>query len=160
MIRSALRVCVVIAATASALGQTSDDLAAKYPAVSAYEVRPRILMTARYTRDGQVCELSLERRHTTPKDKEIDLGSNIPAKLVDELTEELVPASERGPETSRYLSPDSFVFGGISYTKKDFENISIEIHGSTSESCNGGEEVVIIRWRKRTCGATETKAIK
>lgn len=146
--------------TAFAFGQTPGELAAKYPVVSAYEVRPGILMTARYAADGQVCQMVLETRHYHRAD-EIDLGSTIPTKLEDRLIDELVPENERGkPTKSRWLNGD--VGGGVTYTKRDFENVSIEVHGSYScrekksskgqLSCDtGGDEVVVIHWKKRTC---------
>ena len=116
-------------------------------------------MTVKYAEDGQTCEMTLEKRHSSSKDKDIDLGSNIPSKLVDELTDELAPTADRGPATSRYLSPDSYVAGGVSYIKQDFQNVSIEVHGDTSESCNGGEKVVVIRWKKRVCAGVATAEI-
>jgi|SRR5580698_5600112 hypothetical protein len=148
-----LAACFLILVTISANGQTSEDLGAKYPAVAAYEVRPGVLMTVKYAEDGQACEMTLEKRHSSSKDRDIDLGSNIPGKVVDELTDELAPVVDRGPATGRYLSPDSYVAGGVSYTKRDFQNVSIEVHGDTSISCDGGEKVVVIRWKKRVCAA-------
>jgi len=64
MVKSLLALGVIGVLTASVAGQTSDNLVAKYPAISAYEVRPGILMTAKYAGDGQVCEMVLERRYT------------------------------------------------------------------------------------------------
>jgi hypothetical protein len=143
---------VVVIGTVCASGQTSAYLSAKYVPLSAYEVRPGVLMTATYGEDGQVCVMTIEKRHSSSKRADIDLSSKMPAKLVDELTDELVPPAERGPAKSKWLDDDSYVAGGVSYTKRSFENVSIEIHGSTSESCDGGDEVVIIRWTKRSCG--------
>jgi hypothetical protein len=158
MVRLLLASCMTIVAAVTVLGQSSDELAAKYPVVSAYQVRPGILMTAKYADDGQVCEMTIEKRHYSAP-REVDLSSNIPRRLIDQLTDDLVPESERGPATSRYLSDDSYVAGGVSYIKRDFEKVSIEIHGSTSESCNGGDEVVVIRWKKRACVVPKTTAV-
>jgi hypothetical protein len=151
MLKSLLAVCLLAFVAISVRGQTSEDLAAKYPAVAAYEVRPGVLMTVKYAEDGQACEMTLEKRHRSSKEKDVDLGSNIPPKLIDELTDELAPESDRGLATSRYLSPDSYVAGGVSYTKRDYQNVSIEVHGDTSTSCDGGEKVVVIRWKKSAC---------
>lgn len=156
--RSLIVLCAVFLAATLVRGQTSADLAAKYTAVAAYEVRPGVLMTVKYAEDGQACEMTLEKRHSSLKDRDIDLASNIPSKLVDELTDELAPAADRGPATSRYLSPDSYVAGGVSYIKRDFQNVSIEVHGDTSTSCDGGEKVVVIHWKKRAC--TEAAIVK
>jgi hypothetical protein len=145
-----LVVSYVMISAALCIGQTSAELEARYPRTAAYEVRPGISMIAKFADSGQVCELSLEKRHFNTT-KGVDLSSNIPRKLIDQLIDELVPAPERGAASSRYLSDDSYVAGGVSYIKRDFENVSIEIHGSTSQSCNGGDEVVVIHWKKRSC---------
>lgn len=58
------RICVLLLIlVGAALGQTSTDLSAKYSRVAAYEVRPHVLMTARFAADAQVCEMTLEKRH-------------------------------------------------------------------------------------------------
>lgn len=140
-------------------GQTSNELAAKFPRVSAYEIRPGILMTARYAADGQVCETVLEARHY--KTEQIDLGSTISRKVEDSLIEALAPENQRGkPTRSRWLSTD--IGGGVTYTRRDFENVRVDIYGAycgyqsrssaKQTPCNtGGDEVVVIRWKKRTC---------
>jgi hypothetical protein len=94
--KSLLVLCALVFVPASLRAQTSGDLAAKYLAVSAYEVRPGVLMTVKYAGDGQACEMTLEKRHSTSKDKDIDIGSNIPAKVIDELSDELAPEADRG----------------------------------------------------------------
>src|SRR5215831_235171 len=118
-------------------GQTAADLAAKYPSVSAYEIRPGILMTAKYGADGQVCEMVLEARHYQTPEK-VDLRSVIPGKLEDSLIDELVPIPERGEPIHRWskkepkdgwLDTDSYMAGGVSYLKRSYENVSIEQHG-------------------------------
>ena len=154
MLKTLLALSLVTMSGLLASGQTPADLSARYPAVSAYEVRPGILMTALYSADGQVCQMTIERRHSTPKEKDIDLSSTVSRKVIDQLTDELVPANERGQARSRWLDDDSYVAGGVSNVKRTFENVSIEIVGSTSQSCNGGDEVVIIRWTKRACAET------
>lgn len=133
---------VLIAVFAS--GQTSDNLAAKYPSISAYRVRPGLLMTARFAGDGQVCEMVLERRYTPDQ---TDADSTIPSKLEDQLIDELVPTAERGSSaTGRWLN-NSFVAGGVTHRERDFENVLIEIDGTVS----GGDKVIVIHWKKRTC---------
>jgi len=126
--------------------QTSNNLSAKYPTVSAYKVRPGILMTANYAEDGQVCEMLLQRRYTPDQ---TDANSTIPSKLVDQLIDELAPTVERGPAKSRWLG-DSFVAGGVTHVGRDFENVLVAIDGTVS----GGVNTVVIRWKNRTCAAT------
>jgi hypothetical protein len=72
--------------------RTSDNLSTKYPIVSAYGVRPGILMTAKYAENGQVCEMVMQRCYS-PDQPNAD--STIPNKLEDQLIDELVPGVER-----------------------------------------------------------------
>jgi hypothetical protein len=67
---------------------------AKYKAVEAYEIRPGVLMMPRYSSDGQVCEIGLEKLHYSPEI--IRLDSSLSREEVDQVLEELVPANERG----------------------------------------------------------------
>lgn len=136
-----------LASVVSAWAQTPNDLAAKYPVVAVYEVRPGILMTAHYGRDGQVCEAILEKRHYISAE-DIDLSSTISSKLRDELLDELAPPSERGPE-SKWLTSGSYIAGGVSHLERNFENVLVETDGDVST----GDKVVIIHWKQRTCAA-------
>ena len=148
--RPCLALLLTIFAASLAKGQTSENLAAKYPVIAAYQVRPGILMTARYSEDGQVCEMVLERRYTPDQS---DADSTISPKLEDQLIEELVPTTERGQAKSRWLG-NSFVAGGVTHTERDFENVLIEIDGTVSE----GDKVVVIHWKKRACAATKSRS--
>lgn len=140
MLTRPLLVCLI---AVSAWGQTADDLAIKYHSISAYEVRPGLLMTAKYAEDGQVCEMVLQRRYA---EDQTDADSTIPRKLEEQLIDELVP--EKGPATSRWLR-NSFVAGGVTHTERDFANVLVVIDGTVSE----GDKVVTIRWKGRTCAA-------
>ena len=158
-VATAFIVCVLVTSLG---GQTSQQLAAKYPLVSAYEVRPGILMTTKSASDGQVCEMVVESRHYRPPNN-VDLGSTIPSNLSEELINELVPTAERGkPTKSRWLSSD--VGGGVIHTSQEYENVSIELYGSSCtvvelsqkkrHQCDTvGDEVVVIRWKHRACVA-------
>jgi len=140
-IKSLWLLCLTV--VCSAWGQTASDLASKYSAVTAYEVRPGILMTARYAQDGQVCEMTLEKRHQTPG--KVDLDSTIPHELVKELVEELVPVSERGKPANQFTKKWGYItsiFGSLAVSEAQFENVSIEIDGSVSGSSSTGDEVV------------------
>jgi hypothetical protein len=72
--------------------------------------------------------------------------------------------SKKEPKDS-WLDPDSYMAGGVSYYKRSYENLSIEQHGyyrchdnqtakktdGKLDCSEGGDEVVVIRWTKRTC---------
>jgi hypothetical protein len=152
-----LLLCCLIG-VGSASGQTSTELASKYSPVAAYEIRPGILMTAKYADDGQVCEMVVEKRHETPA--KTDLGSAIPRSMVKQLIDELVPAAERGRPTKPYFKEDaeSTISGGVEDRASDFENVSIKVVASISQSCDSGDEVIVIRWKKRACMASKRVA--
>jgi hypothetical protein len=165
---------------APVFGQTAAELSAKYPPVSAYEIRPGILMTAKYADDGQVCEMVLEVRHYRTPEK-VELSSVIQPKLELGLIDELVPTAERGEPIHRWsnkepkdswVDPDSFSAGGMSYVKRSYKNVTVEEYGyyqchqgahssKSKEQVNcgeGGDEAIVIRWRKRACGSSKAHA--
>jgi hypothetical protein len=141
---------LILSAVPPTSAQSVADLSAKYPVVQAFEVRPGILMTARYDADGQVCEMVLERRHTTKTG--IDLGVSLTQEEVIKLVEELVPEVDRGKKLKGFYKSDSSITvnGSIVETEYPYENISIVFHGSVSDSC-AGDMVAIVKWRKRAC---------
>jgi len=80
-----------------------------------------------------------------------DFESAIPGALANQLVDELVPAGEKGKPISPYLSSESFVAGGASFIKKDYENVSVGMYGSLIEGKASGASVIVITWPKRTC---------
>ncbi|HEY6347774.1 MAG TPA: hypothetical protein VI636_00040 [Candidatus Angelobacter sp.] len=142
-----------IALAISTAGQTATDLATKYHPVSAYELRPGILMTARYADDGQICEAVIETRHYHPPTG-IDLRSTIAESTERELIDELAPPPIRGKETSRWLK-HSYLQGGILHLEHDYENVLIVTDGDQ----NSGDEILTIHWKKRTCANSKPTAV-
>jgi len=59
---SALTTSVITVMLLTTLGaaQTQRQLDEKYPKVNAYLERPNILLTAKYSTDGRVCEMALQ----------------------------------------------------------------------------------------------------
>jgi hypothetical protein len=74
---------------------------AKYKAIEAYEVRPGFIALPRYTANGQVCQIGLEKLHYSPD--MVRLDSELDRKDIDEIFNELVPADERGPRSKEML---------------------------------------------------------
>src|SRR5215475_15584208 len=73
--------------------QTQGQLEDKYPKVNAYLVRPKILLTARYSTDGLVCEMVLQPvRWTGDAMLLFPLSEEETIRIV----EEIVSESERG----------------------------------------------------------------
>ena len=125
------------------------DKFVKYKAVEAYEIRPGILMMPRYSNDGRVCEVGLERQHYSPEI--IRLDSELSRKDIDGIFDELVPVDERGPKSKDVLRDLIVVAGNSRTASVDYENVEIQIYGSAKPKCNEGEVAAVIRWKNRKC---------
>jgi hypothetical protein len=132
-------------------GQTAQQLAARFPAVAAYQIRPKILMLSKFDSKGQICEAIVEPLREGARSKTQRLVMS--EKLADELLQEIVPNDSRGASLSPFLDPDSEAAGGVYLTKTNFELVSIEKMGNFPQ--DAGEDtiqVLRITWTKRTCG--------
>ena len=123
--------------------QSVADLNAKYPVVTSYEVRPGILMTPKYSADGQVCQMSIERQRGTRSG--VMLDSFMSDKLVKEILDELAPRSERGkPRLGREGDAAIVTTGGMTTSGHAYENIDFEVVDGPNR-----ERVVLIAWNNR-----------
>jgi hypothetical protein len=126
---------------------------AKYKTVEAYEVRPGILMMPRYTADGQVCEIGLEKLHYAPQI--IRLDSDLSREEIDQIFDELVPADERGPGSKDPAGTLITQSGRGLITNIDFQNVYIRIYGASSSGHKGktkvDEVVATLKWKNRKC---------
>jgi len=142
------KVCILLLTlVVSAFGQSSADLSAKFPHVTAYKVRPDVLMTARFAADGQVCEMTLEKRQTT--DNSIVLGGTFSAKEMQPLLDDLVPEEGRGRNLTRPLNET--VDGSFITTEYVYENVQVRVYGLTRPTSAAGNRVVVVTWPKRSC---------
>ena len=130
----------------AAFGQTSADLSTKYRQVVSYLLRPTVIMTPRFAVDGQVCEMAIERRQNT--DTEIVIATSFSEEEVHELVDELAPEAERGRNLTRHLN--GFVAGGSIITQYSYENLLVQVYGTTRPEPTGNS-VIVITWPKRTC---------
>ena len=133
---------------------TTQQRFANYRKIEAYEVRPGILMMPRYTSDGRVCEIGLERLHYSPN--LIRLDSDLSRKEIDQILDELVPADERGKPPKDATDTLITKSGRAMTTNIGFENVLIRIYGATSPSNKRNETTVneviaTIKWKQRIC---------
>ena len=150
------RICILLLPFVVSLplwGQTSADLSAKYPRVTAYKVRADVLMLARFASDGQVCEMTLEKREKT--DVGIVFGNSFSEKEIQSLLAELVPENERGRNLTRPLN--GTIDGGFITTDYTYENVLIRVNGITRPE-PAGNMVITITWPKRTCNGGQSTA--
>src|SRR4029077_12390876 len=127
---------------------------AKFTAIEAYEIRPGILMMPRYSADGYVCEIGLERLHYSPET--IRLDSGLSRMEIDAIFDELVPVEQRG-ERLKGVSGNLIAKSGQGLTTSiDFENVSIHIYGQILSAASKGGTIVdevaaTLRWKNRNC---------
>jgi hypothetical protein len=129
--------------------QTQSQLETKYPKVNAYLARPNILLTAKYSGDGQVCSMALQPVRWTGNTVELFPLSEEDAIRV---VEEIVPESERGKKLGGLLGTDDKVsaFHGHSVTTPyTYEKITVSFAGTTDK--NGADMVAVVSWRDRSC---------
>ncbi len=119
----------------------------KYKRVEAYEVRPGILMMPRYSADGQVCTVVVQKDHYVNGVAVLD--STLPREVVTQIFDELVPPSERGPLTTNKELDRLSVYTGNSVTSlHDYENVSIDISRQASSEA---DIIAVIQWKGRLC---------
>jgi hypothetical protein len=126
----------------------------KYKAIEAYEIRPGILMMPRYSPDGYVCEIGLERLHYSPE--MIRLDSGLSREEIDQIFDELVPAAERGPQLKGVAGNLITKNGPGLITNIAFENVSIQIYSHILSTAHKGETTVdqvaaTFSWKNRNC---------
>jgi hypothetical protein len=117
--------------------------------VTSYELRPGILMIPRYTDDGQVCEMSFARQHTTRSGLYLD--SRISNKLANDIANELVPPAARGEELHGPPHPSGMevTTGRMNMTFYNYENLEIEFATLAGE--RPGVDAVVMSWKNRKC---------
>ena len=91
-----------------------------------------------------------KRQYIDPRNA--DFSITIPNTVANQLVDDLVPPTERG-KASKYLSSDSFVAGGASFIKQDYENVSVGMYGTPEAGKTSGVSVIVISWPKRTCSS-------
>jgi hypothetical protein len=124
-----------------------------YKSVEAYEIRPGILAMPRYSADGQVCEIGLETRHYSPET--IRLDSALSREEIDQIADELAPASERGPRTMGDMDLIDRVGRGVTSTSA-YKNVQIQIYSAVSPASKKHEIAMAdvaatIKWTKQKC---------
>jgi hypothetical protein len=163
-----------------AWGQSAAELSRRYSAIEVYEIRPGIWMTPFYATDGRVCELTIEKRHTTRTANKTTIEAD--SSLSKNLVNDLAPESERGSRLEGLnYGVNTIIDGGFVTTTDTYENVLVETdavlsesdidefrktfrsssesaatrnkRASRSSSASVEPIVVVITWRKRQCTA-------
>ena len=124
--------------------------------VEAYEVLPGIVALPRYTVDGQICEIGLEKLHHSAET--IRLNPTLTSAEINKIADQLVPSSERGPQPKDPLEQGTGSFSGkVMERSEEYENISIrtyrEIVGSFGRGGISTSDIATatIVWKHRPC---------
>jgi hypothetical protein len=134
-------------------GGRQDPVFSKYKAIEAYEVRPGLLMTPRYSGDGQVCEIGLARLLYTPE--KIRTDSAFGENEIQDVLLELVPLKDRGPKKENSLV--DFVQSGRTiqvtenYEKVWITTVGLQSSRSTKNSIPKEDFVTVVKWKERKC---------
>jgi hypothetical protein len=119
----------------------------RYKRVEAYEVRPGILMMPRYSADGKVCEVAIQKDHYS--NGTIQYDSTLPRGIVVQIFDELAPPAERGPMTiNDELARLSLYAGNSATSFLDYKNVSLDVSRPTSSP---SDIVAVIQWKGRSC---------
>lgn len=136
-----LIVMVVVGICLPTRAQSPAELSVKYgPPAEAYEIRPHVLMTVKYSQDNQVSEYVIEARHNSGH---ANSGESLMSeKLVNELIDELAPSSQRG----NHQRSITFTSGCNELSVATYERIEIR----TVATCPspGGNRIasIVIGW--------------
>jgi hypothetical protein len=126
----------------------------KYKAVEAYEIRPGILMMPRYSADGQVCEIGLEKLHYSPEIIRVD--SSLSRQEIDQIFDELVPSAERGPKPTGIWEKGMSTFSGqVIASDEEYQNVSIRIYSNIlsekKHAVTADDVTATLKWKNRKC---------
>jgi hypothetical protein len=112
-------------------------------------------MMPRYSVDGQVCEIGLEKLHYSPE--KISLDSDLSRQEISQIFDELVPNAERGSKPTSLLEHGmTTVSGRGMVSDEEYQNVSIRIFASFSpadgkDGATLDEVAATLTWKNRRC---------
>ena len=111
--------------SAKMLSQTASDFERKYSTGVYYEIRPTILMSADFDKNGQVCQVSLQANRTSKKEKTDYLGTGEldPVELKG-VFDELFPSSSREGEEK---SMGFIMTGSMGFSAVFWDNVRFNV---------------------------------
>lgn len=129
----------------------------KYKKVEAYQIRPGVLMMPRYTANGEVCEIGLQRQVYSPE--VVRLYPSLSQDEIDSAVDELAPSGERGQRSEIFGGRDIILEDGAGITTtQDYENLTVYTlapvfrgHCTKNEICTEGNIAIVIKWKNRKC---------
>lgn len=136
-----LLTCVVAA------GQTSNGLRQKYgaPISETFKVRPNTIVTVTHAKTGEVCEMFIAPQLPSTPIK--STGAVLKSKGLNEVIEELVPASQRGKLLmGSFLNLTCLPNNDCAGTGEDYERVYIYRNGGID-----AHRYATIQWKGSAC---------
>lgn len=141
---------IISAAFLMMAANPQQGLFAKYKRIEAYEVRPGVLAMPRYTSNGQVCEIGIERRRYSPG--KIFLNSDLSRDTIDSILDEFAPIRERGKQLNDLHEIDLISqVGDSATTLLEYQNVVVVIFRNVSSTSDEGDFAATINWKGRKC---------
>lgn len=145
-------VCLFLAVQGSFPGKTRETMRERYgpPVSETFLVRPGLVVSTSYGKNGQVCELFISpQKPPTPIKSADQTAKSIDSKMLTEIINELVPVSERGRGTSAsFLNLRCLPNDDCAGTSSNWEKVSIYRNGSSND-----EHYATIQWRAAECAS-------
>lgn len=148
-------------------GQTSADFEKKYGSGTYYEIRPTVLMSAEFDKNGQVCSVSFQPNRISKRENTTYFGvDTLDAEILKEIFDELVaPATREGKfESMGFIMSGSMAFSAVFWENVRF-NAGYSVGRKNRRPLDGNQEgkegidllfigspdVAHITWTKRKC---------
>lgn len=127
--------------------QTSQGLRHKYgpPDAERYVVRPDIVMTIVFAKDGRPCEMVIGPRYSLLSTEAH--SKSMPSDTVTDILNEVLPPSQRG----KLLQDITFTGGCNSIRSIDYETVRISRISTCSSKEEPGESSVQVRFKTAQC---------
>lgn len=132
---------LILLSCGSVMAQTKSDVRKNYGILvsSSYEVRPNVLLTVKYGKEGQVCHMNFKPNMTDSNLPEVTLD------LLDKLVDEIVPAGERGRNIINGFLSGAQIFG----TTWDYDKLKIY---KISKAIDQTDQIYInVVWKDKSC---------
>jgi hypothetical protein len=146
-------VCLVFVVQASFPGKTGETMRQRYgPAISeTFLVRPGLVVSASYGKNGQICELFIAPQKPTTLIKSADqTARTIDSKLLTEVIDELVPERERGRGISaNFYNIACLPTNDCGGAGSSWEKVAIYRNGRMND-----EHYATIQWHGADCKLT------
>jgi len=131
------------------------DRFSNYKSVEAYEIRQGILMMPRYSSDGEVCEIGIQRRQYSPE--VLWPSAALTEEEIGQIFDELVSDKQRGLRSVDPLDSLEVATGSVLTERREYENVSLlvayelSISGPKFDDAKVHDNVAVIRWKNRKC---------